>query len=58
MTVLYHKRRTVHSIFQIRIFRNTKCAHKTGFPRPGQIYRPTETPGKGAHGLHLFIDKI
>ena len=37
LTVLYHKRRTVHSIFQIRISRNTKCAHKTGFPRLGHI---------------------
>ena len=35
MTALYHKRRTVHSIFQICISRNTKCAHKTCFPRLG-----------------------
>ena len=27
----------MHSIFQIRISRNTKCADKTGFPRPGHI---------------------
>ena len=32
MIALYHKRRTVHSIFQIHISQNTKCAHKTGFP--------------------------
>ena len=37
MTVLYHKRRIMHSIFQIRISQNTKCADKTGFPRPGHI---------------------
>ena len=35
--VLYHKRRAVDSIFQIRISRNAKCADKTGFPRPGHI---------------------
>ena len=28
----------MHSIFQIRISRNTKCADKTGFPRPGHIF--------------------
>ena len=39
MTVLYHKRRTVHSIFQIRISRNTKCADKTSFPRRGHKYK-------------------
>ena len=27
----------MHSIFQIRISRSTKCAHKTGFPRLGHI---------------------
>ena len=37
VTVLYHKRRTVHSIFQICISQKTKCADKTGFPRPGHI---------------------
>ena len=31
MTVLYHKRRTVLSIFPIRISQNAKCANKTGF---------------------------
>ena len=36
MTVLYHKRR-MHLMFQIRISQNTKCADKTGFPRPGHI---------------------
>ena len=36
MTILYYKRRTVHSIFQVRVCRNnTKCADKTGFPRSG-----------------------
>ena len=38
MTVLYHKRRTVHSIFQVRISRYTQCVDKTGFPRPGHLY--------------------
>ena len=38
VTVLYLKRRTVHSIFQICISQNAKCADKTGFPRPGHIY--------------------
>ena len=27
----------MHSIFQIRISRNTECADKTGFSRPGHI---------------------
>ena len=34
----------MHSIFQIRISRNKKCAHKTGFPRPGHIYNYTIIP--------------
>ena len=38
MITLCHKRRTAHSIFQIRISINTKCAERTGFPRPGHIY--------------------
>ena len=37
MTVLHHKRRTVHPIFQICISRNTKCVDMPGFPRPGHI---------------------
>ena len=28
----------MHSIFQIHISRITKCADKTGFPRPGHIF--------------------
>ena len=27
----------MHSIFQIRISQDTKCADKTGFSRPGHI---------------------
>ena len=34
---MHHKGRTVHSIFQIHISRNTKCADMPGFPRPGHI---------------------
>ena len=37
VAVLYHKRRTVHSIFQIPISQNTKCVDKNGFPRPSHI---------------------
>ena len=40
--LLYHKRRAVDSMFQICIYRNIKCARKTGFPRPGHIYRTCE----------------
>ena len=36
---LQHWRVTVHSIFQISISRNTKCAHKVGFRKFGHIYR-------------------
>ena len=36
MPVLYHKRRIVHLIFQIS---NAKCSDKTGYPRPGHIYK-------------------
>ena len=32
VTILYHIRRTGHSIFQIHISQNTKCTDKTGFP--------------------------
>ena len=28
----------MHSIFQISISRNTKCAHKVGFHKSGHIY--------------------
>ena len=35
VTVLYHRRRTVHSIFQMSISQNTKCGEILGFPRDG-----------------------
>ena len=35
VAVLYHRRSTVHSIFQISISGNTNGVGKTGFPRPG-----------------------
>ena len=38
MTVLCHKRSTVHSIFQISISRNTICAEMVDFRKPGHIY--------------------
>ena len=37
MTVLCHKRSTVHSIFQISISRNTICAEMVDFRKPGHI---------------------
>ena len=38
VTVLCHKRSTVHSIFQISISRNTICAEMVDFHIPGHIY--------------------
>ena len=35
MTVLYHKRNTVHPIFQISISWNTICAEMVDFHKPG-----------------------
>ena len=37
VTVLYHKRSTVQSIFQISISQNTKCTEMVSFPRDGHI---------------------
>ena len=39
MTVLCHKRSTVHSIFQISISQNTICAEMIDFRKDGHIYR-------------------
>ena len=43
----------MHSMFQIRISRNTRCAHKTGFPRPGHIFvlMPTGADPGGVMGV-------
>ena len=37
MTVLCHKRSTVHSIFKFNISQNTKCAEIIDFTRDGHI---------------------
>ena len=37
VTVLCHKRSTVHSIFQISISPNTICAEMVDFCKPGHI---------------------
>ena len=38
VTVLNHKRSAVHSIFQISISCDTKCARVVGFPRDCHIF--------------------
>ena len=37
VATLHHQRSTAHSIFKIRISRNTKCDNLVGFPKSGHI---------------------
>ena len=38
MTILCHKKSTEHSVLQISVFRNKKCAEVVSFPKDGHHY--------------------